>query len=324
MSEGILSGLLIGQSPPMQKLRALVARVATATLSVLIEGETGTGKELVAQALHQGSSRNGTLICVNVCAIADTMFEDALFGHVQGAYTGAVRATAGYMVEANGGTLFLDEIGGLTAENQAKLLRAVETREFRPVGGTSDRRSDFRVVAASNESLEALAQVGQFRWDLAHRLSGIRLQVPPLRTRADDIPALVDHLVSKLPREGRKGFSEGAIRALQGHHWPGNVRQLRNVVEASLIVAQGGRVERADVTCLLNDGPAFTPRRELLCHDTRDALLLEELRATEGDVTEAARRLGLHRATVYRRLRRLEAGISKDESPPLRPISELS
>ena len=192
-----MSTLLIGDSLPMRQLRALIARVATSTLSVLIEGETGSGKELVARALHEMSGRSGALVALNVCAVPDSMFEATMFGHVKGAFTGALRDSAGYLTEAHRGTLFLDEVSGLSLTNQVKLLRAIETKEFRPVGARSDQRSDFRLIAASNEDMVHLVEGGQFRRDLAHRLGGIKLTVPPLRDRLEDVPILAAHFAAQ-------------------------------------------------------------------------------------------------------------------------------
>jgi DNA-binding NtrC family response regulator len=303
MNDITLSTLLVGDSAPMRKLRALVTKVACTALPVLIEGETGTGKELVARALHLMSGRAGALVSVNICAIAEPMFEDALFGHEQGGYTGATRAVAGYMAEADGGTLFLDEIGSLPLGNQVKLLRVVETREFRPLGANINRTSNFRLVSATNESLEGLAEGGQFRWDLAHRLSGVRVRVPPLRARADDIPALVRHLSGALPVATYKPMSSSALDVLQGYSWPGNVRELRNIVEAAVAISHGSQVERGDIEALLAAPRSW--RKAPVRNEPRDAQLLAKLKETSWDVSKAARQLGIHRTTIYRHLRRL-------------------
>jgi DNA-binding NtrC family response regulator len=315
------SWMLIGESVPMRQLRTVIARVAASALPVLIEGETGAGKELVARALHQASGRRGALVSFNVCAIADTMFEDALFGHVRGAYTGAVQNAPGYLAEANGGTLFLDEISGLPPASQAKLLRAIETKEFRPVGGNADRRSDFRVVAASNESLAALVEAGRFRRDLSHRLGGIRLAVPALRERAEDIPTLVHRFSAQCAIAGAEPvrFSESALRRLQAYDWPGNVRELRYIVEAASALASGPTVGADDVAPFLGVRMGTPPKRATY-HDLQ---LLTHLEQSAWNINEAARRLGVHRATVYRRLKRLqvEAPSAVDEHTPTRDVS---
>ena len=180
----------------MRELRALIARVAPLRMPVLIEGATGTGKELAAALLHRDSGRSGGLVAFNVCALGESMFEDALFGHVKGAYTGALGESLGFLREANGGTAFFDEISGLPLPLQAKLLRAIETGVFRPIGASRDAMSEFRTVAATNEQLRELVAAGRFREDLMHRLSGITVRMPTLAERVDDIPELVRHFLA--------------------------------------------------------------------------------------------------------------------------------
>jgi DNA-binding NtrC family response regulator len=302
--------LLIGDSLPMRQLRSLVSRIAGSSLPVLIQGETGSGKELVAHALHQQSGRAGGLVALNVCALPDTMFEASMFGHVRGAFTGALHDSAGYMTEAHRGSLFLDEVSGLSQGNQLKLLRALETREFRPVGGRADQRSDFRLIAASNEELSRLVEHGRFRRDLVHRLGGIRVTVPPLRERLEDVPMLATHFALRAQHGvGARAMdvviAGGAMRALQAHTWPGNVRELRHVVEASLALADGA-VSADDVAALIEPAAVLSLSRRRQQHQGRD--LLEQLDRCAWDVNEVASELGVHRATVYRRLRRLGLG----------------
>ena len=301
-----MSDLLIGDSLAMRRLRALVTRIAASTLPVLIEGETGSGKELVARALHEWSGRSGRLVALNVCAVSDSMFEASMFGHVRGAFTGALRDSAGYLTEAHRGTLLLDEVSGLSAGNQVKLLRALETKEFRPVGGCADQRSDFRLLAASNESVATLVDRGQFRRDLAHRLGGLRVSVPPLRERIEDVPMLAMHFAAHACERPTDAVIEsGAMRVLLAHSWPGNVRELRHVLEASIALS-GGYVEAHDVAALIQqDGTQNTAvvRRR----DYQDRELLAQLERCAWDVSEVASELGVHRATVYRRLDRLAA-----------------
>lgn len=302
-----MSTLLIGDSLPMRQLRALIARVATSNLPVLIQGETGSGKELVARALHQQSGRSGPLVALNVCALPDSMFEASMFGHVRGAFTGALRDSTGYLTEAHRGTLFLDEISGLSLSNQVKLLRAIETREFRPVGARADQRSDFRLVAASNEEMGQLVERGAFRRDLAHRLGGIRVMVPPLRDRLEDVPILAAHFAAHA-QNGRAEdavIASDALRTLQTHFWPGNVRELRHVVEASIALSNGA-VTQEDVAVLIQPTVLGSAQRRL-AHQGKN--LLEQLDRCAWDVNEVASELGVHRATVYRRLKRL--GVSE-------------
>ncbi|HYD54283.1 MAG TPA: sigma 54-interacting transcriptional regulator [Gemmatimonadaceae bacterium] len=295
---------LVGDSAPMRRLRALVQVAATSHLPVLVQGATGTGKELVASALHRGSGRRGPLVAFNVCAIGDTMFEDALFGHVRGAFTGAHADVPGYLREAHGGTAFLDEIGSLPLGMQAKLLRAVETGVFRPVGAARDASSDFRLVTATNERLDALVAEGRFRSDLAHRLGAFVVQLPSLEDRLEDVPSLVQHFLRVLHPEELVVVDSAALRLLQQRAWPGNVRELRYVVEVAAAFA-GGAFTLDAVRFALS-------QRESCGRVARydDGLqertsLVEALERARWDIDVAAHRLGVHRATLYRRMKRL-------------------
>ena len=304
MSANGYEGLLIGESAPMRRLRAMVATVAPARIPVLIEGETGTGKELVATMLHTLSGRSAPFVAFNVCALGESMFEDALFGHSRGAYTGALSESLGFLREAHGGTLFLDEISGLPVWLQAKLLRAIETGVFRPIGAARDSESDFRTVAATNERLEQLVGEGRFRADLAHRLRGVVLTVPPLRDRVDDIPFLVEHFVRRGQSNDIVVVTRDALEMLQQRVWPGNVRELRQVVEAAAVF--GRDVVDVDAVALAlanraawSESAAYSDglaaRREFIT-------VLEQV---EWDTERAAQTLGVHRATIYRKMKRL-------------------
>jgi DNA-binding NtrC family response regulator len=303
--EALVASLLVGDSAVMRRLRALIVRVAPTRLPVLIEGPTGAGKELVAQALHALSGRSGQLTAFNVCAIGDALFEDALFGHVRGAFTGAVGEARGYLAEADGGTLFLDEIGGLALGPQAKLLRALETGRFRPVGSAKDRSSDFRIVAATNVSTRSLAASGAFREDLMHRLSGVVLEVPALRDRLEDVPLLARHFAELLPlgAEEPVTFEPSALDALTSLDWSGNVRELRLTVERAAALAASPRLTRADVLAATGTNASGRQRSERAAFFERR--LLEVLEQVAWDVDAAAAALGVHRATVYRRLGRI-------------------
>jgi len=286
----------------MRELRALVARVAPLRMPVLIEGATGTGKELVAALLHRDSGRTGNLVAFNVCALGESMFEDALFGHVKGAYTGAVAESLGFLREANGGTAFFDEISGLPLPLQAKLLRAIETGVFRPIGAARDAMSDFRTVAATNEYLRELVEAGRFREDLMHRLSGITVRLPSLAERVDDIPELVRHFVRRAG--GREiPVSHDAVTLLQETPWPGNVRELRQVVEASLAFAHGELDTRA-VYAALGHRSAPGARGRVVVELAARRELVTVLERASGNTGRAAELLGVHRATVYRRMKR--------------------
>jgi two-component system response regulator HydG len=308
---------IIGQSPAIRRVRELVERVAPLALPVLIEGPTGSGKELVARALHLLSGRRGRFVAVNVCAIAEAMFEATLFGHVRGAFTGAVGDAAGYLAEADGGTLFLDEISGLSPAMQAKLLRALETREFRPVGARRDQRSDFRVVAATNEPMHRLVAGGRFRADLAHRLDVVSIDVPALGERLEDVPALARHFAASASTAASP-LAPDALERLQRHDWPGNVRELKNVVERAVALSSADTVSAADVEAHLRRSLAASAPESPSDADRGELLAL--LARCGWDTSEVARRLGLHRATVYRRMERL--GISRPPRrtpPPGRP-----
>jgi DNA-binding NtrC family response regulator len=285
----------------------LVTAVAPTRIPVLIEGPTGTGKELVAALLHRESRRDGALVAFNVCALGDSMFEDALFGHAKGAFTGAAGETLGFLREANGGTAFFDEISGLPLGLQAKLLRAIETGVVRPVGSSRDARSDFRTIAATNERIDELVARGQFRTDLAHRLSGMVLTVPSLNERVDDIPALVDYFVRSAQPARTVVVAPSAMDLLQGRSWPGNVRELKQVVEAALAFARTVLDTEAlsiVLTQRARGGEAATTTPALVERQR----LLTLLTNASWDTEVAASTLGVHRTTVYRRMRRL--GIS--------------
>jgi DNA-binding NtrC family response regulator len=298
-----LEGLLIGHSPIMHRLRREIARVAPSSLPVLIQGSTGSGKELVARGLHLSSGRDGPFVAMNVCAVPDAMFEDALFGHVRGAFTGAHADAVGYLAEADGGTIMLDEINGLSLTAQAKLLRAIETGIFRPVGARRDRQSSFRVIAATNVDLVGLVASGTFRQDLFYRLSGLTVCVPDLRHRLDDLPELVSHFLRQ-DRANAVDFSADALAELRRHVWPGNVRELRSVVARATLLANGRQVDVASARMAIGANGLFNGRVISRIPDARAELvaLLDEYR---WDTSKVADHLGVHRATVYRRMQRL-------------------
>jgi DNA-binding NtrC family response regulator len=297
---------LIGESPVMQKLRATIAAAARTRLSVLIEGPTGSGKELVAAAVHDSSGRKGRFVAFNVAAIGDSMFEDALFGHVRGAFTGACGDSVGLLREADGGTAFFDEISGLPIALQVKLLRAIETGQFRPLGARADCRSDFRVIAATNEPARDLVESRLFRSDLLHRICAVRIQVPDLESRIEDVPALVRHFLDAAGFD-RLAASSDALRALQERRWPGNVRELKHTVEWAAALANGViDVTVLDAAMIDRGGHAMVnvePLRERL-------VLCDVLARHDWDMERTALELGIHRATLYRRMKRLRV------SPP--------
>jgi Nif-specific regulatory protein len=304
---------LVGSSPAMTQLRQQVRRLAEGPLTVLIFGESGVGKELVALGLHRQSSRHkGPMVTVNCAAINGSMAESELFGHVKGAFTGAVRDHPGYFAQADMGTLFLDELGELSLDLQAKLLRAIETKCFRPVGARADQRADVRIIAATNRNLEREAQEGRFRRDLFFRLTS-RIVVPPLRDHLDDVPDLARHFLEHLNAEYRRrvSLSEATLERLMTYSWPGNVRQLRSVLE--------GAVAMATDDAVLNAGDLNLPDCSTMQAECPPSLNLEALEEwairqalaeTGNNNTQAARLLGIHRDTLINKLRkyRIEKG----------------
>ena len=290
---------IVGESAPIRALRALIARIAPTRLPVLIEGPTGSGKELVAAQLHRASGRTGSLVAFNVCAIGETMFEDALFGHVRGAYTGAIGEAMGYLREANGGSAFFDEVSGLPLPLQAKLLRAIETGVFRPIGAARDARSDFRPIAATNDDLSELVRHGRFRADLWHRMSGVVLRVPALVDRIDDVPSLARHFLGATAR-----VTDDAMAALMSRAWPGNVRELRQVLEAASVFANGA-IDAAAIDAAVANRGASTPSANSPARSLAErSELVAVLEEAAWDTSRAASELGIHRATMYRRMKR--------------------
>lgn len=297
---------LIGESKPMLDLKEKIARVATARGSVLIRGESGAGKELVARAIHRASPRaDRTMVSVNCAAIPAELMESQLFGHQAGAFTGADRDHSGYFQQADLGTLFLDEVGEMTPAGQAKLLRVLEGHPFLPVGATKPVTVDVRVLAATNQDLQDYVRDGKFREDLYYRLSVFELGLPPLRARGTDIALLVDFFFDHFKSEhGRPGLqlSEAARERLLGYHWPGNVRQLRNVIDSAVVMAAGNQIAPDDLA-LRDAGAAVSDRMESLrIDDWERKLIVEALARTDGVIPEAAKLLGIGRATLYRKV----------------------
>jgi two-component system, NtrC family, nitrogen regulation response regulator NtrX len=303
---------LIGDSPAMRRVRALVERVGPADARVLITGESGTGKELAAAAVHQASRRAGRpFVTVNCAAIPRDLVESEMFGHERGAFTGATERRMGRFELAHGGSLFLDEIGDLSAEAQAKLLRTLETGELQRIGAEATVRVDVRVISATNRRLEDEVAAGHFREDLFFRLNVFPIHLPPLRERLDDLPALVTHLAERMRPRNAVTFTPAALEALAGYAWPGNVRELANLVER-LGILSGPTVDAAAVRRVLPGGPptammpsaAGRPLSDAL-DDYERTLIASALSQAEGNVAEAARVLQTDRANLYRRMRRL-------------------
>jgi DNA-binding NtrC family response regulator len=316
-------GQIIGDAPPLREVLQKVEQVAPTHSTVLLRGETGTGKELVAHAIHINSPREAKpFVRVSCAALAPGVLESELFGHEKGAFTGAAARRAGRFELADGGTLFLDECGDLSPEVQVKLLRVLQEREFERVGGTETVRVDVRVISATHRDLEQLISEGKFREDLYYRLNVFPIQLPPLRERLEDIPRLVEHFVSKFDRTTGKqvrGFDQGALAALQAYTWPGNVRELENVVERAIIVCRGGEVTSTDLDFGRRQGvqaagaapvPAASPTlvsqkplQQRLNEQERNEIVLA-IDRNQGSIAGAARALGINRSTLYYRLRK--------------------
>ncbi len=303
---------MIGESPAMGDLRALVERIAAADAPVLVTGETGSGKELVARAVHARSPRSrGPFVVVNCGALQEGLLESELFGHERGAFTGAVRSREGLVEAAQGGTLFLDEIGEMPPSLQVKLLRALQDGEVRRVGSNRVRRVDVRFIAATNRDLGEAVRKGEFREDLYYRIRVLPLAVPPLRDRPGDIPALVARFLARA-RSGRSSPLEvgpRAMAALQAYAWPGNVRELRNIVERMAVLAPGGTLDAAQVPSEVRapgtspaepGGEGFAP--DLPLEEVERRHILRVLDASGGNKTRAAEVLGITVRTLYNRL----------------------
>ncbi len=301
---------LIGDSKPMTDLKAKIARIARATGCVLVRGESGAGKELVARAIHRMSPRGDRpLLSVNCAAIPPDLMESQLFGHRKGSFTGADSDHEGWFQQAHTGTLFLDEVGELTLEGQAKLLRILEGHPFLPVGSTKEVKVDVRVIAATNRDLREFVRDRKFREDLYYRLSVFELYIPPLRERGEDIAHLLDFFLEHFKRQhGRPNLqlTPAARQRLLSYSWPGNVRQLRNVIDSAVVMADANEISANDLG--LRDA-GVQEIETLRIDDWEQKLIREALRRTDGNVPEAAKLLGLGRATLYRKIE--EYGIDR-------------
>lgn len=294
---------LIGDCPPMMKLKDRIGRVAKASGCALVRGESGVGKELVSRAIHRLSPRKDRpLLCVNCAAIPAELMESQLFGHKKGAFTGADKDHAGWFQQAHTGTLFLDEVGELTLDGQAKLLRILEGHPFMPVGDSKEISVDVRLIAATNRDLREYVREKKFREDLYYRLSVFELDVPPLRDRGADLEVLVDHFLKHfLAQHGRPNLqlAPAARKKILEYNWPGNIRQLRNVIDSAVVLASGEKIEPSDLS--LHD--VGSERTESLRLDVwEERLIREALQRTDNNVVEATKLLGVSRATLYRKL----------------------
>ena len=299
--------VMIADSPAMRPVLELIARVAPSDAHVLITGEHGTGKELVARLVHAASARSTRpLITVNMGGLTETLFESELFGHVKGAFTGATGDRAGRFELADQATLFLDEIANVPLAQQTKLLRVLQTGEFERVGASRTRRADVRLLSATNADLRDEVRQGRFREDLLFRLNTVEIHLPPLRERREDIPGLARQFLERHARRYRKpleGFDEEALQNLLAHPWPGNVRELDHVIERSVLLARERLVRAADLG--LRPASEGAPPLESLTLDEVERLLIQRaLQRHQGNVSDAAKTLGLSRSALYRRLER--------------------
>jgi len=322
---------LVGRSRVMRELFQLLETVATTSSTVLITGETGTGKELAARAIHHNSPRRtNRFVALNCSAIPETLLEAELFGHVRGAFTGAVGARQGRLEQAHKGTLFLDEVATMSPALQAKLLRVLQEREFERVGDSHTVKIDVRVIAATHSDLARMVAAAEFREDLYYRLNVIPVQLPPLRERREDIPLLVQHFLQKLSAEAGRApitISQDALRRLMAYHWPGNIRQLENAIERALAFSQGrSQIDVQDLTSDIQQQATPSDSTEVWFPDdgldfaqyietVELALIRRSLERTHGNKRQAAKLLNLKRTTLIEKLKRLEPHSNAQKLP---------
>jgi two-component system, NtrC family, nitrogen regulation response regulator NtrX len=308
---------MVGDSPALQVVRELIDKVGPTAARVLITGENGTGKELVARAIHAVSPRRDRpLVEVNCAAIPSELIESELFGHMKGSFTGAFADRAGKFEQADGGTLFLDEVGDMSLSAQAKLLRVLQEGVVTRIGGAKPIQVDVRVLAATNKDLELEIGESRFREDLLYRLNVVPIEVPPLRERLEDIPALVAHFAELLGASAGvpgKRFGEEAVRRLQTRPWPGNIRELRNAVERALILAPGKVVTAADVDRLLPADLGPKQSLENFKSEAEKGFLVQKLREHDWNITETAKALQIPRSNLYKKIERY--GLNRESSP---------
>jgi transcriptional regulator with PAS, ATPase and Fis domain len=309
-----LSGI-IGQSAKMQELYGVVRALAVTDVATLIQGETGTGKELIARAIHYGSPRRAKrFVAVNCGALAETLLESELFGHERGAFTGAIARRLGVFEIADGGTLFLDEIGEISPSTQVRLLRVLQEGEFHRVGGTTPIKVDVRILSATNQELEALVQAGRFRQDLYYRLNVFPIRIPPLRERVEDIPLLVAHFIERCSQRIQRSVrrvSPDVMALLMAYAWPGNVRELENIIQRMMVVARKDTLEVDDLPPELRQAPSVPRGAARVLKDlakgsaevAERSAILDALKEHLGNVTRTAKALGISRATLQNKMK---------------------
>ena len=296
---------IVAESPAMKRVLEVVQRVAPSDANVLVRGENGTGKGVVARAVHAASRRAARpFLSVNIGGLPESLFESELFGHVKGAFTDARQDRLGRFELADGGTLFLDEIANVTLTQQARLLRVIESGEFERVGSSQTRKADVRLISATNAALEQDVQGGRFRQDLLFRLNTVQITIPPLRDRRDDIPPLAARFLDRFARRYRKditGFDAAAIKAMLAHPWSGNVRELEHAVERAVLMSAAPQITRADLAL---ETPAQATIEDMSIEEVEALLIRKALARFDGNVSRAAELLGLSRSALYRRIQR--------------------
>ncbi|HDP24771.1 MAG TPA: PAS domain-containing protein [Deltaproteobacteria bacterium] len=304
----------------MREIFAILPAVADSASTVLLEGETGTGKELFARAIHNLSPRRAQpFIALNCGALPDTLLESELFGYKAGAFTDAKRDKPGRFELAQGGTIFLDEIGDISAALQVRLLRVIQEKTYEPLGGVRSKKTDARIITATNRDLETMVQQGRFRKDLYYRLNVIKIRIPPLRERKEDLPILVDHFIARFNAEQGKnltGMSESALQYLLRHDFPGNIRELENIIERAFILCRSGTITRQHL-------PRFTPEEDLDQEKNYDTLktmeasfLMRMLKKNDWNRKKTAEELGIHKSTLFRKIRSLGIDVPRPSKNP--------
>ena len=302
-------GNMIGPSKVMREVFALIERVGPSDASVCIIGESGTGKELAARELHQQSPRRrGPFVAVNCGALPSSIIEGQLFGHERGSFTGAVERAAGLIEQATGGTLFLDEIGEMPLELQTRLLRVLEGGTVRRVGGKQEIAVDIRVICATNRDLKKLVSEGRFRKDLFYRIFVVPLNLPPLREHKEDIRALIDHFISELAPQGRRPpLTEKAILRLMEHSWPGNIRELKNTLERTILLSEGDIIDAPELKIVALE----TQGHEGGLRERERDILIAAIEECKGNLSRASRKLGIARTTLQKKIKRYSIKVSR-------------
>jgi transcriptional regulator with PAS, ATPase and Fis domain len=305
-------GDMVSRSASMKKIFHILPLVAESDSTVLVEGETGTGKELVARAIHHSSFRKGKpFVAINCSALPDTLLESELFGYKAGAFTNAMKDKPGYFAVAEGGTILLDEIGDTSAAFQARLLRVLEERMFQPLGAVKKVKADVRIIAATNKNLSAMVEKGTFRQDLFYRIHVVRLALPPLRDRREDVPLLIEHFIKKMNTvRGRSitGMDPKALKRLMGYDYPGNIRELENIIEHAFVLCPNGNIHLQHLPENIPTKLYHQKGNDTLSHTIKSAeatAIMDTLERNHYNRKAAARELGMHKSTLFRKIKQL-------------------